>query len=298
MMTLFSVPKVFRGHIGVIQANAIVSWSLLRPECEILLLGRDAGTEEMAGRVGAIHRPGIRTNEFGTPIMDSVFEAAHQAARHRLLGFVNADVVLTNDILGAAERVRTMFPRFLLIARRWNLEIRENLGFANGWVTELRDRIRRFGRLEPAYGGSDIFIFPRGQWETVPPFAIGRGRFDSWLIYDACRRRIPVVDATGATWVVHQRHGYEHHPDGETGVWDGPEARENLQLLGGYHCIFTALNASHQLTEMGVVPTRPRSLAHALRRLATLPALCPAVRPLATLLPPLRRFWKRVKPES
>jgi len=37
MLTLFTIPKAFQGHTGVIQRNAIRSWTLLRPECEIIL---------------------------------------------------------------------------------------------------------------------------------------------------------------------------------------------------------------------------------------------------------------------
>jgi hypothetical protein len=46
MLTIFAIPKPFRGHIGVIQRNAICSWLELRQACEIILLGDDEGTAE------------------------------------------------------------------------------------------------------------------------------------------------------------------------------------------------------------------------------------------------------------
>ena len=46
MLTLFTIPKVFRGHIGVIQRNAIKSWTLLRPACEVVLLGDEGDAGE------------------------------------------------------------------------------------------------------------------------------------------------------------------------------------------------------------------------------------------------------------
>jgi hypothetical protein len=33
VFTLFTVPKAFEGHIGVIQRNAFGSWARLRPAC-------------------------------------------------------------------------------------------------------------------------------------------------------------------------------------------------------------------------------------------------------------------------
>ena len=39
MLTIFSTPKPFRGHIGVIQRNAIESWKRIHPDVEIILFG-------------------------------------------------------------------------------------------------------------------------------------------------------------------------------------------------------------------------------------------------------------------
>ncbi len=48
MLTIFTAPKSFYGHIGVIQTNAIRSWLLLCPECEIILFGGEEGIAEVA----------------------------------------------------------------------------------------------------------------------------------------------------------------------------------------------------------------------------------------------------------
>ena len=52
MLTLFTIPKAFEGHSGVIQRNAIKSWTLLQPQCEIILMGDDEGTGEAAAEMG------------------------------------------------------------------------------------------------------------------------------------------------------------------------------------------------------------------------------------------------------
>ncbi len=67
MLTLFAIPKAFRGHINTIQRNAIKSWTLLNPKPEIILLGDDEGTAEVAQEFGLIHIPEVDRNEYGTP---------------------------------------------------------------------------------------------------------------------------------------------------------------------------------------------------------------------------------------
>jgi len=48
MITFFTTPKPFRGHIGVIQRNAIHSWKLVHPEAEVILFGNEEGAAEVA----------------------------------------------------------------------------------------------------------------------------------------------------------------------------------------------------------------------------------------------------------
>ena len=48
MLTSFSIPKPFKGHVGVIQRNAIQNRTLLHPDCGIILCGDEPGTEEAA----------------------------------------------------------------------------------------------------------------------------------------------------------------------------------------------------------------------------------------------------------
>lgn len=57
MITFFSTPKPFRGHIGVIQRNAIRSWKLAHPDAEVILFGDEEGASETARDLGARHEP-------------------------------------------------------------------------------------------------------------------------------------------------------------------------------------------------------------------------------------------------
>ena len=105
MLTLFTIPKPFRGHVGVIQRNAIKSWVMLRPACQIILFGDEEGTLEVAKEWGVHHMPEVARNEFGTPLLDSTFATAHRLAINNILCYANADIMLLNDFMVAVTRL-------------------------------------------------------------------------------------------------------------------------------------------------------------------------------------------------
>ncbi len=102
VLTIFAVPKPFEGHIGRIQRNAIGSWARLRPQCQIVLCGNEPGTSDVADELGIEAIPEVSRNQFGTPLLSSVFRAAEERSRCRLLCYVNADIVLLSDFVAAA----------------------------------------------------------------------------------------------------------------------------------------------------------------------------------------------------
>src|SRR4029077_5138320 len=116
MLTLFTIPKPFRGHINVIQRNALRSWTLLRPTVDVILFGTDEGVGEAAREFGVRHCPDVARTPFGTPLLDSVFAQAVRQSPHRHVCYVNADIMLLDDLVQSLARIR--FRRFLLVGQR------------------------------------------------------------------------------------------------------------------------------------------------------------------------------------
>ncbi len=260
MLTIFSTPKSFRGHIAITQTNAIQSWTLLRPECEIIVLGNEEGTAEIAAKFGVRHVPDVERNEYDTPLVSSMFNIAQNIGSHELMCYVNADIILMGDFLTAIQRVQERL--FLLSGQRWDIDIEDPIDFGNpGWERELCARLVKEAKLHPATG-LDYFVFPRGMYGDIPPLIIGRPGWDSWMVYRARSLRIPVIDATEAITAVHQNHDFSHHPMGEAGVRKGPEARRNLELLGGYHHCFDVRDANWLLTAKGMKKAPPIRVLH------------------------------------
>lgn len=255
VLTIFTVPKPFEGHVGIIQKNAIGSWKRLRPECQVILCGDEPGTKEVAAELGAKWVPAVERNEFGTPLVSSVFRLAEERAAHRVLCYVNADIVLLSDFIAAGRTVAAAKRRFLMVGQRWDLDITEQLALDDDWEAQLRERVKLAGTLHPAWG-SDYFVYPRGTIGPLPPFAVGRPGWDNWMIYRARSRRIAVVDASACTVVIHQNHDYGHVRGGTGGTFEGPEAVLNLALIGDASRLFTPSDATHRLTSAGLDPLR------------------------------------------
>ncbi|HOT90773.1 MAG TPA: hypothetical protein PLJ78_04400 [Anaerolineae bacterium] len=256
MLTLFTIPKPFRGHIAIIQRNAIRSWTLLRPACEIILFGDDEGTAEVAAEFGVRHVPDVARNEYGTPLVSDIFEQAQRLASHDRLCYVNADIILMSDFPATVRRIP--FRRFLMVGQRWDVDLDQPWDFGSqDWEAQLWKYVHHHGELHPLTG-IDYFVFTPGLWGDIPPFAIGRTTWDNWLIYGARARGAPVIDATQAIRAIHQNHDYAHIADGADGAWKGPEAQRNLALAGGYDHVFTLTDATWLLTPRWLVPALTR----------------------------------------
>src|SRR5580693_6679325 len=115
MLTLFSTPKPFRGHIGVIQRNALGSWKQLDPDIEVILFGVDEGTAEICRELGFRHIPDTSRSRLGTNRVDSMFDRAQEVSRHDLLCYSNCDIVLTRDFIEAIQTVKAWRNAFLMV---------------------------------------------------------------------------------------------------------------------------------------------------------------------------------------
>jgi hypothetical protein len=250
LLTIFSIPKAFKGHIGTIQRNALKSWTLLRPLPEVILFASDAGTAEIARELGMRHIPAIATNERGAPLLSDMFRQVERVASTELLCYVNADILLLGEFTRAVEIAQKRFARSLLVSKRINIGVTEELDFGVNWGARLR------GRSDARDGGPtaiDVFVFRRGTYPKVPDFAIGRLWFDQWLIKAALQQELPVVDASKIAPVLHQNHDYNHVAGGAEQVWHGKEPEENLRLYGSKPHSYTLLDVTYELTAEGAV---------------------------------------------
>jgi hypothetical protein len=238
VLTIFSVPKAFEGDTGSRQCRAVKSWATLG---KVVLVGDEPGVAEAAASLGVDHVGDILRNEQGTPRLDSAFAGVRGVVPPGLDCFVNADVVLTDDLVRAVGATRRL-DRFLLVGQTRDLEI-DDLVLDD--PVRLRQRALRYGRMRGS-AAIDWFLFSSGLFDPVPPFLVGRAGFDNWMIWRA-RQVGPVIDATQAVVAIHQPHDYAHLEHGKDEAYYGPEAKQNLALAGGKAHVYTLHDASHKM---------------------------------------------------
>lgn len=251
-ITIFTTPKPFEGHTATIQRNAIKSWTLLEPKPEVIIFGDEPGAEEAASDLGATFGGEVARNECGTPLVNDIFARAQAMASHETLCYVNADIILFDDIMEAIGRVSNILE-FLMIGRRWDMDIVKPLDFdEGGWQERLKAEVRESCELQCIYR-IDYFAFNRGLYTGIPPLALGRMYWDSTLIYQARKKGALVIDSTESVTALHQNHDYAHA--GVSSVFDvlrTPEAKRNMRLAGGIGQSFSAMSANRLLGDNGL----------------------------------------------
>jgi len=267
MLTLFTTAKPFRGHIGVIQRNALGSWKRLHPGVEILLFGDEEGTAEACGELGLRHEPHVERSATGQKYLSYLFSRAQAIARNDFLCYSNCDIVLMSDFWKAFERVRRRAKPFLMIGKRWDTEVTENLTLgSSGWEEQLR--AQALARGAQRQYEIDYFLFSRGLFGEIPPLVIGRTYWDHWLVWKARCSGAAVVDASFAVTAVHQNHDYGYHPEGRQGVFEDELTRRNIELAGNGKHLCEFEDSTHLLTRSGLLLRTPlRKQAHKAQRL-------------------------------
>jgi hypothetical protein len=231
MLTVFSTPKPFVGHSGVIQRNALASWALLHPDVEVILFGNEQGAAETCQDLGIRHEPKVLRNENGTKYLNYIFDRAQEIARHNFVCYANCDIMLTSDFRAALELVSKTYNEFLMIGRRWDTDITEPWEFGQpDWDSELRARALLKGKQNgPSW--VDYFCFSRGlYYGRMPPFLIGRNGWDPWLTWFARTSNARLIDVSRAVVAVHQNHDYSYLKQGAASLHGSAEASYNWRL--------------------------------------------------------------------
>jgi len=270
MLTIFSTAKSFDGHYGIIQMNALESWSQLPSFCEVIIFGDEPGTAEATHTFNFVHIPNIDSTKSGLPLISDMFKQAQEIASTSLVCYLNSDIILSSDFRKAVSWLNNHQGEFLLLSQRLDIEILDRLDFSDqNWEKKILHLARENGE----YGGptcNDCFLFPRGMYEDIPPFAVGRVGWDNWIIYHTLNRGIPIIDATQALTLIHQNHTYPIEAirtveAKERGIPSGTDTQMNLELAGeggkGFHGIWDA----NQILTTNGIETRPKNFYYYLQ---------------------------------
>ncbi len=266
MLTFFTTAKPFRGHKAVIQRNALRSWTLLHPDVEVIVFGDDDGAAEVCREFGLRHEPEVAHTNSGAIHLDDMFAKAQALARHDLFCYVNCDIILQNDFFRALQQAAKAHREFLMVGRRWDVDITEPINFSSSnWQEATRQRAKQADR-QRGNGAVDYFAFTRGLYgANLLPLAVGRVCWDVWLVWKALAENKPVIDASQGVMAIHQNHDYNHHPQGARGIWGGEESKRNYELSGGLKHFRWIAEATDVITPEGIKPNALRRWGTAIR---------------------------------
>ena len=255
MITIFTIPKPFKGHINTIQRNAIQSWMQLKPECEIILFGDDYGVSDIAKEFGLSHIPVIEKNRYGTPLLSSTFDLAQKHSKNETLVFANADIIFFQDLIKTINSIK--ISPYLISGRRYNFKVEDEIDFQKvNNLFDLQSDLKQDGELYN-FSGKDYFIFKKGTVQ-MRPFAVGRVFWDDWFLFHMRTNNIPIINATNSINVIHQNHDYSHSKYGKkTMVW-GPEMDYNKIILGHSTNILSLRDADFVIVDKLII--RPKLL--------------------------------------
>jgi hypothetical protein len=238
----------------------------LDADIEVILFGDDEGAAEVCAELGLRHELHVERHESGMKYLASIFERAQELAHHDYLCFSNCDIILMNDFLSALQTVSQSQDNFLMVGRRWDLDVLEPLDFSKSdWQRAFAQRAREEG-FQRLYYNIDYFGFRRGLFRDIPKLVIGRNWWDQWLVWKAAAVGAPVLDVSDAVCAVHQNHDYSYHPQGMAGVWNDEITKENFRLAGGWGHLHTIEDARYRLGPTGLQPNHGYWLAPAKRR--------------------------------
>ena len=214
-MIIFTIPKPFtESHVEMIQNNAIGSWLQLDTIVDVVLCCDDEGVADAADRFNTIYIPDIERHE-GVPVISDAFAKVQARFPNHRLVYVNTDIILFNDFVQASYALEfSEFPEFrtsLMVGDRYNWSNPRPITWRDGWQSDLRSAVMSEGWMDPPVC-ADYFVFPSGMIKDMPPFLIGRYAWDTWLVsHTYIERKIPVIDASQAVFVIHQDHSRHRH---------------------------------------------------------------------------------------
>ncbi len=286
--TILFCPKAFINEYKQMQRNAIISWKNLEPCPEIIMLGEEEGCKEVAAEFGLKHIPEIEVNQYGTPLIPSLFTEGQNLSSNAIIVYINSDIILFPAFVENIRQILNHNPGdFLMIGERHDMDVYEVLNPESTYkdiTAQLEELERRSQTDSRGHGkrGIDFFVFRRGMFTDIPPFALGRLVWDNWLCWDALQQQIPVIEAADEISALHQNHTYNYNGNNRQTIRNGEEAKQNLDLAFG-RCRCRHIGNSQFVLKHNQILWRHNN--EEIADLTTLPKLTPTLEGVYNLTP-------------
>ena len=251
LITLFTTFR-FDESKAATYRNTIRNWGLLAPYVRPVLyyaVGDDYLTEFARMHGWAVYEC-PRVGERDVPILRSMFLHAQSITGGTpFYGYANSDILFDRNLVSTLEALKNdsyRFKQLLVVGRRVNYKFKRNHEIHN--LTSIYQYVRN-GALFITYA-QDYFISTHSgyPWDTIPDFVVGRVGYDNWIVANAVRRNISVVDATPTLSALHQTG-----QDGDYACHrftDASDRNVNYQFVGKhFNYLIGITTCSHFVTQ-------------------------------------------------
>jgi hypothetical protein len=155
-----------------------------------------------------------------------------------------------------------------MVGRRWNVDLTEPWDFSDlNWSNKLLTFTEDRGTLYQD-NAIDYFVFPRdSKLIHLPPFAVGRPRWDNYLLFRCRQLGYPLIDATEVITAIHQNHDYAYLKRGPAAIHKEKEIRYNSNLGNGSGWHYYAANAATRQLVDGKLRSNPLARLGPIQRL-------------------------------
>jgi len=168
----------------------------------------------------------VNTNLYGMPYIGDMFTHMMDACPDaRTYTYINGDIIGTHGFIETIDAVLKI-GEFLMVGRRTNVPWLETYDSTH----EDFDFEAHFNRGELFLPNAiDYFTITKSaiDWDSTPPFVVGRAGYDNWLVEEMGWRnkKVALVDATQTAQMIHQTDG------GGQFSWGGGTAKEKADEL-------------------------------------------------------------------
>jgi len=243
--TIMTVPLAFEGNDAITQRNAIMSWTLLRPRPDIIVMCNETGVAEFAKEHGLIHIPAVRMTKYGVPSIANILELGQASSPNDVIAYVDTDVILIRDFPVVVQAVAAEFDNFMMCGYRKSDYMTHMIPFDDPkWEADLIDHLHKWGQFytKGMGSGSDYFVFRKGLFgNDIPDFSIGKGHWDGWRMKYALDHGAELLDCSDIIFQIHQDHPWRN--------WFCNATHDNLALADGEANMRWVHDATKKLTK-------------------------------------------------
>ena len=145
----------------------------------------------------------FKKDNFGLPIVKSLFNETHKNYNRDFYVYLNSDIIIEEKFLDIIKQID--LDEFMLLGRRKDVYGVPKVDFINHSKKEIHLKLKKHKTEVHNELGIDYFGYTNGFWDLskMPKFRIARARFDHWLTGFALSQQKPVIDISKVYQPIH-----------------------------------------------------------------------------------------------